>query len=330
MDWSRVRYAQNGDISIAYRTLGEAPLDLLFVSGFVSHLEIGTELPAARRFFERLAGFARVICFDKRGMGLSDRGAGEYTIEGVAEDMLAVLDAAGSRRAAIFGVSEGGPATTYFAAAHPDRTRAIVEYGTYARIAMAPDYPEGIDPTRTHRMTSALVEDWGGTARLEWWAPSWADDVEAREWWGKLLRAGTSPGSMVNLERMYEQLDVRPLLGSVRVPTLVLWRAGDRLVPGRLSRIVADGIQGARAVELPGDDHLFIAGDQDALLGEVEEFLTGRRPAPPLERMLATVLFTDIVGSTEHAAELGDRRWRELLAEHDRITRAAVENQRGR
>ncbi len=330
MSLDSIRYAQNGDVSIAYTSLGDGPVDLIFVTGFVSHLEVGFELSHARRFWGRLGSFSRVICFDKRGMGLSDRGAGSYTIEAVAEDMVAVLDDAEVEHAAVFGVSEGGPAATLFAAIHPDRTTALVEYGTYAKMTATPDFPEGIPVERMRSFNQAMVERWADPDFLSWWAPSWSDDREAQEWWAKLLRSGTSPAGVRGLEEMYEVLDVRPLLPLVRVPSLILWRADDRLVPASLSKVVAEGIPGSRAVELPGGDHVIMAGDQDSLLGEVEEFLTGRRSAPAPDRVLATVMFTDIVGSTERAAALGDTDWRKLLSEHDRLARREIEAQRGR
>jgi class 3 adenylate cyclase len=324
-----IRYARNGDVSIAYTVIGEGELDLIFVGGFVGHLEIVPELPASREFWERLGSFAKVICFDKRGMGLSDRDVGEYTVEGIAEDMRAVLDAAGCERAAVFGVSEGGSAATYFAATQPDRVSSLVEYGTYARLARTADNPSGVPAELILSTTERMAAAWGDDPHLEWWAPSWKDDLEAQRWWGRLLRAGTSPGAIARVQELYLKLDVTALLGAVGVPALILWRRDDRLVPAALSRAVAEGIPGARGVELPGADHLFLAGDQAALLGEVEEFLTGSRRAEQPTRALATVLFTDIVGSTERAAQVGDARWRELLAEHDRIARRAVARERG-
>ena len=330
VETAAIRYAQNGEVSIAYTTFGEGEIDLIFVGGFVSHLEIATELSHAQRFWERLGSFVRVIAFDKRGMGLSDRSGGAYTIEGVSEDMVAVLDAVGCDRAAVFGVSEGGSAATMFAASHPERTSHLIEFGTYARMAQAEDCPEGIPLETMRRFNAAMREQWGEPAMLRFWAPEWAEDAEAREWWARLLRNGGGPAVARALEEMYEELDVRPLLPLVKVPALILWRAGDRLVPPALSRAVAEGIPGARGVELDGAAHLFLADDQDALLGEIEEFLTGQRRDVAPERALATVLFTDIVGSTERAAAEGDARWRQLLTEHDRIARRAIERERGR
>lgn len=329
MDDLPIRYARNADVSIAYTVFGQGPVDLIFVTGFVGHLEIAGEAPLARRFWDRLGSFCRVIFFDKRGMGLSDRGAGSYTIEGVAEDMVAVLDDARVERAAVFGASEGGAAAAMFAATYPDRVTSLVEYGTYARMSEAPDFPDGIPRAQLRRMHDRLFEDWGNPESLKWFAPSCHEDPELREWWGRLLRAGTSPAGIHALLRMYEELDVRPVLPLINVPTLVLWRRDDKLVPPALSRVLADGIPGAKAVELDGEDHLFMAGDQEALLGEVEQFLTGGRRPAPAERILATVLFTDIVSSTERAAALGDRAWRDLLTQHDRVAQREVERQRG-
>ena len=328
--WEPIRYAHNGDVSIAYTVGGNGPVDLLFIGGFVSHLELGLELPLAQRFFERLGSFARIVSFDKRGMGLSDRDAGAYTLENVVDDALAVLDAVGVQRVVVFGVSEGGSATTMLAATHPDRVSAMVQYGTFARVAQAPDYPEGVAPDLLHSFVTWMVEEWGDPATLELWAPSLAGDPEARDWWARLLRSGASPGAVRTIGLMYEQLDVRPLLSTVTVPTLVLYRSGDRLIRPAVARTVARGIPDAHEVELGGDDHLFIAGDQDAMMDEVEEFVTGRPAAASRDRMLATVLFTDIVRSTERAAELGDRRWRELLAQHDRLVERELARYRGR
>lgn len=325
-----IRYAHNGDVSIAYTVFGQGPVEMIFVTGFVSHLEIGPDLPQAARFWDRLGSFCRIVIFDKRGMGLSDRGAGSYTVEAVAEDMIAVLDDAGMERPAVFGVSEGGAAATLFAATHPDRTSALVEYGTYARMTKGPDFPQGIPAELMRSAYGYMLQNWGEPQLLDIFAPSWKGDTEAHEWFARLLRSGTSPAGFRAMMEMYLQLDVRPVLPQINVPALILWRADDKLIPPQLSKTIADGIEGARGVELAGSDHLFLAGDQEAMIGEIEEFLTGERHAAPAERTLATVLFTDIVGSTERAAELGDGRWREVLTEHDRLARREVESQRGR
>jgi pimeloyl-ACP methyl ester carboxylesterase len=324
-----IRYAHNGDVSIAYTVFGEGPVDLLFVGGFVSHLEIVREPPLGPSFWERLGRFARVISFDKRGMGLSDRDAGAYTLENIVDDAIAVLDACGVERAAVFGVSEGGSAAIMLAATHPDRVSEMVQFGSFAYVTRSEDNPHGVPVEAARRYWERIIDNWGDPATLDDWAPSLADDPEVREWWARLLRSGASPGTTKTVGLMYENLDVRPLLPSVRAPTLVLYRADDRVVPAALSRDVASGIPDARPVELPGTDHLWLAGDQDAMLDEVEEFVTGRPPAVVGNRMLVTVLFTDIVRSTDRAAELGDRRWRDLLAQFDRVIERELVRNRG-
>lgn len=330
LSWGPISYAHNGDVSIAYRVLGAGSVDMLFIGGFVNHLEIGMDSPLAQRFWERMGSFARVVVFDKRGMGLSDRDAGAYTVENIVDDALVVLDACGVERSVVFGVSEGGSAATMLAAAHPDRVSAMVQYGTYARVSPAEGYREGIPVAVTRGFWGRMIAGWGDPFSIDYWAPSLAGDPEVREWWARMLRSGVSPGAMRTIGLMYEKLDVRSLLASVRVPTLVLYRAEDRVVPPALSRAVARGIPAAREVELEGADHLFIAGDQDAMIDAVEEFVTGR-PAPVVrDRILATVVFTDIVRSTELAAALGDRRWRELLERYERLVERELARYRGR
>ncbi|MEZ5155068.1 MAG: adenylate/guanylate cyclase domain-containing protein [Solirubrobacterales bacterium] len=329
-EFGEIRYARSGEAAIAYRVFGAGSIDLLVIGGFVGHLEIMFESPAARRFFGRLARFARVILFDKRGMGLSDRGSGAYTIENVTSDAIAVMDAAGSERAALLGISEGGPAAVMIAAGHPDRVSSLVLFGTYPRLVATDDFPEGVDAGTMHDAWRRMAESWGDDGSLRIWGPSEADDPEFREWWGRLLRSGASPGVVQTLASMYERLDVRPLLPSVQAPTLVTRRADDRLVPRELSVALATGIPEAELVEVPGSDHLFCAGDFDGLVDLIEEFLTGRSPAPDPERVLATVLFTDLVGSTETAAELGDREWRALLERFELQSRRELDGYGGR
>lgn len=328
--WAPIRYAYNGDVAIAYTTEGEADLDVLMIGGFVSHLEIGPTLPMAARFLDRMAGFSRLIAFDKRGMGLSDRDVGEYTVENIAEDALAVLDAVGAEKVAVFGLSEGGPAATMHAAAHPERVQAMVQYGTYARMSRAPDYPEGIPAEVLRGFWKRLRENWADPSSVAVWAPSLADDPQARDWWARMLRSGLSPGGARALGEMYEHLDVRPLLSTIRVPTLVLYREGDAVIPPAWSRAVARGIPDAREVELKGVDHLFCAGDQQGLLDEMEQFLTGRLTMPATDRVLASILFTDMVGSTEHAAAIGDQQWREVLERHQGLAHREIGRYRGR
>lgn len=329
-DWEPIRYAHNGDVAIAYTTGGQGELDLLVIGGFVGHLEISPTLPAAARFWDRLAQFSRLIVFDKRGMGLSDRDVGEYTLENIAEDALAVLDAVGLDRVAVFGISEGGPAATMLAAAHPDRVSAMVQFGTYARMSRAPDYPAGIPVETLRAFWGRMRENWADPGSIALWAPTLAADAEARDWWGRMLRSGLSPSGARAIGEMYERLDVRPVLPAITTPTLVLYRTGDRAVAPEWSRTVAEGIPGARAIELDGEDHLFCAGDQQALVDEIEEFLTGRLTARASDRVLATVLFTDMVDSTTRAASAGDRRWRDVLERHQRLAGREVGRYRGR
>lgn len=322
-----VAYARNGDVSIAYTTFGEGPVDLLFIPGFVSHLGLLFESELTAHTWGRLASFTRVIGFDKRGQGLSD--SGDYTLESIVADAIAVLDAAGSSSAAIYGISEGGPAATMLAATHPDRISHMVQFGTYARLAKAPDYPEGLTLEQQGELERQLREHWGEPVLLRHWAPSAADDPEVQRWWSQLMRWGAGPGLAATLMEMYRSLDVRPLLPLVRVPSLILWREGDRLIRPAFSKVVAEGIPGAIGKELPGNDHLAMAGDVDSVIDEIEHFITGETASRPVRRVLSTVLFTDIVDSTRLAAELGDRRWRELLDDCSRGWRRELERQGG-
>lgn len=328
--WAPIRYAHSGEVAIAYTTAGGGDLDVLVIGGFVGHLEISTTLPLAARFWDRMTGFSRLIAFDKRGMGLSDRDVGEYTLENIADDALAVLDAVGAKRVAVFGISEGGPAATMLAATHPDRVAAMVQYGTYARLSQAPDYPDGIPSGTLRAFWERLRENWGDPGSISLWAPSIAHDPEVRDWWARMLRSGLSPSGTRAIGEMYEHLDVRPLLPTIRVPTLVLYRSGDKVVLPRWSRAVARALPEAREVELAGTDHLFCAGDQNAFLDKVESFLTGRLSVPRSDRVLASVMFTDMVGSTEHAAQMGDQQWRAVLERHQRIAHREVGRYRGR
>src|SRR3989449_5184152 len=323
------RYAKSGDLSIAYQVVGDGPLDLVVVPGIVSHVEFFNELPGYSRFIERLASFARVITFDKRGTGLSDRVADAPTYEQRMDDILAVMNAAGSERAALFGISEGGPLGAMFAASHPDRTLALVTFGAFARVAWAPDYPIGIDREILGQGVEAAVESWGTGTSLGLFSASRAQDKEAQTLWAKVERLSASPGGMRSLIRLIHEVDVRCVLPTVKVPTLVLHAEGD-IFPLEISKYLAEHIPGARWVELKGVDHYPWFGSVDSLVAEIEEFLTGVRPLPEFDRVLATVLFTDIVTSTERSAEVGDRRWKDLLDQHDTLIRRELERHRGR
>lgn len=271
-----------------------------------------------------------MILFDKRGLGLSDRTGVAPTLEQVADDALAVLDAAGSERAAVFAISEGGPAAIVLAATYPERVTQLVLYGTWARIVRGADYPLGFTLEQVRATRTYFAEHWGEPVAVAAFIPSMVDDQGYLAWWGRYLRLGTSPGGMVALMSLYEEIDVRPALPVVQQPTLVLHRKGDRLIPLENGRYLAERIPNCRFVELEGADHLVYAGDQAPIVSEIEEFVTGTRSGRESQRVLATVLFTDIVGSTEHAREIGDRRWRDLLQRHHAAVRRELGRFRGR
>jgi class 3 adenylate cyclase len=325
---AEVRYARSGDVNVAYQVVGDGPLDLVLVSGFVSHLELDWEEPRSAYFLDRLASFARLIRFDKRGTGLSDRPGGLPDLETRMDDVRAVMDAAGTERAALFGYSEGGPMSALFAATYPSRTSALVLYGSYAkRRDPTEDYPWCATWEERQRYAGEIERAWGWEADMKRMTPS-ADDAMA-EWWARRAHASASPGAARDLILMNSQVDVRHVLSAVTVPTLVMHRTGD--IDSRVDegRYIAEHIPGARFVELSGADHVPWI-DADQILDEVEEFLTGRRPTPDPDRVLATLLFTDIVGSTQLATELGDRRWREVLDSHHAVVRRQLDRFRGR
>ena len=325
-----IHYVESEDgTSIAYGVAGDGPFDLLCIPGFVSHLEVLWEAPGADEYFGRLASFARLIMFDKRGQGLSDRPPAPPTLEQSAADARAVLDAAGSEKAAVYGVSEGGPMSILLAATNPDRITALALYGTWARVIRGPDYPEGLPPEAFERFIAGVKPDWGGPVGLKLWAPSLLGNEIAARWWARLLRQGISPSGAEALIRLYTEIDVRPVLRTISVPTLVTHRVGDRMVPITAARAIAAGIPGAKLVELQGDDHVPIV-NPGQIIDEVEEFLTGHRSVHEPDRMLATVMFTDIVDSTRRAAEMGDRDWRSLIERHDELMRREIERHRGR
>lgn len=327
---SVTRYAKSGDVHIAYQVLGEAHLDLVFVPGFVSHVEYIWEEPAASRLLSRLASFSRLINFDKRGTGLSDRTSEVFTLEQRMDDVRAVMDVVRSERAAVFGISEGGPMSILFAATYPQRTSALVIYGGFGRRLWAPDHPFGPNDAQWETVIAQMEREWGGPVGLETLAPSMASDARYRDWWAKYLKLGGSPGTAVAVMRMNREIDVRHVLPAVRVPTLILHRTGDRNVQVEQARYLAAKIPGAKLVELPGSDHHPWAGDVDAVVDEIEEFLTGVRHTPEPDRILATVLFVDIAGSTERVSQLGDRRWRELLESYRAAVRRELARSRGR
>jgi pimeloyl-ACP methyl ester carboxylesterase len=322
------RYAKSGNVNIAYQVVGDGPLDLVLVPGFVSHLENDWDEPRSAHFLERLASFSRLIRFDKRGTGLSDRPGGLPDLETRMDDVRAVIDAAGSARVALFGYSEGGPMCCLFAATYPARTTALILYGTYAkRTDPDDDYPWVATREQRQAYGDQVEREWGFEADLGTMAPN--ADAALTAWWRARARASASPGAARALILMNSRIDVRHVLPTIHVPTLVLHRSGDRDSRLEEGRYVADRIPGARFVELTGEDHIPWL-DADQIIDEVEEFLTGVRRGPESDRVLATVLLTDIVGSSERAAELGDRRWRELLEAHHALVRGELARWRGR
>jgi class 3 adenylate cyclase len=316
-------YAKSGDLHVAYQVVGDGPFDLLHIPGFVSNVEAMWDEPLLARFLERLASFSRLILFDKRGTGLSDRVPNDRlpTLEERMDDLRAVLDAAGSEQAALLSHSEGGNLAVLYAATYPERTRALVTTGMFAARVWSPEYPWAPTPEERERSIEAVAREWGTPGPLVDLVPSMVHDRAFMERYAAYTRRSASPGAAAALLRMNTYIDVRAVLPTITVPTLVAHHTDDRDANIEEGRWIAAQIPGARFLELPGEDHLPWVGDQDTLLDEVEEFLTGTRPMREPNRVLATVLFTDLVGSTQRAAELGDRRWRELLDAHETAVR---------
>jgi class 3 adenylate cyclase len=324
-------YAKAEDgVHIAYQLFGVGAFDLVMIPGFISHVELAWEDEAMSGALRRLGTFSRVIMFDKRGTGMSDRTERLPDADRRMLDIEAVMKAAGSERAALFGISEGGPMATLFAAAHPERTRALVLMGSYARITACPDYPIGMPSEQLHAFAQYLERRWGSGVGLGAWAPSVAADPRAREGFARMQRQGSSPGAAVALLSSYMEIDVRAALPLVHAPTLVVHRTGDRMIPLAHGQYVADRIEGARLVEVPGTDHFWWTEGTNQILDEVEEFLTGARAVHEPDRVLASVLFTDIVDSTRLAAGLGDNAWRLLLDSHDALAERQVARHGGR
>jgi class 3 adenylate cyclase len=325
------RYARSGDLSIAYQTIGEGEIDIVVAFQFVSHLDMLWENAAEASFMRRLGRFARVILFDRRGVGLSDPAGGAPTLEERMDDLRAVMDAAGSERAALIGMSEGATMSMLFAATYPERVSALVLWGAMARSTWADDYPWAPPREAVEEAQDELVGPmWGQGATLDIFAPSVADDPQAREFQARFERQAASPLRVQQLFEMFLDTDVRDTLPLIQAPTVVMHRRGDRAVNYRAARWLAEQIEGSRYVEFEGEDHFPWVGDAEAPLAAIEEFLTGVRPAPPTRRVLATVLFTDIVDSTRRATELGDARWRELLERHQQLTREQLGRFEGR
>ena len=327
------RYAKGNDgLHLAYQVVGEGDVDVVFASEWWFHLDAQWEDPLISRFLRRLASFSRLVLFDTRGFGLSDPlPSGEAaTLEQTVGDILTVLDAASVERAAVLAAGDGAPAGILLAATHPERVRALAVLNGFARYSAAPDYPDGIPDHVQELMLASLDHRWGTADPVSIVAPSLADNAHFADFFARAIRQSVSRAAALTLTRHNFEMDVRDVLGAVGVPTAVYHRAGDLYAPPALGRYLADRIPGARYVELDGADHLWWAGDTRQLLDDVEEFFTGAPPAVDVDRVLATVLFTDIVDSTAIAAAAGDRRWRELLDSHDDLVRRQLSRFGGR
>ena len=333
MPTPETRYAKSGDVNIAYQALGVGPTDLVFVPGVISNLEAAWLQPALSEWLERLASFSRLIWFDKRGTGISDRVGDVAPLETRVDDVRAVMEDVGSERAVLMGVSEGGPMSIVFAATYPERVSGLILWGSSVKGVSSADYPCAPSFDDAIRAVEHAAGNWGtpsyANELLRNAVPTVADDVDFQAWWGRYLRLGASPGSAAALLRMNMEIDVRAVLPAIRVPTLVLHRADDQLVDVRNSRYIAEHIPDARLLELPGVDHFAWVGDVERVLDEIRGFLSELEAGIHVDRRLVTVLFTDIVGSTERAAELGDTRWREVVGNHHRRVRAELARFRG-
>ncbi len=332
MQYPETRYARSADGNVAYQVVGDGPLDLVFIPWWGTNIDVMWEEPSIARFLRRLATFSRLLCFDKRGSGVSDALplAALPTLEQWTDDVRTVMQAAGSKRAALFGHSQGGQMAMLFAATYPGETSALVLADSCARQFDEADRPSSFSVDEQRLSLDRVEERWGTGATLDFLAPSLAGDQRFRRWYGRYERLSLGPRMVRAVVAADFDNDLRAVLPAIRVPTLVLHRVGNRFISVNHGRYLAEHIAGARFVELPGEDHLFHAGDTEVMLGEVEEFLTGVRSVPEIDRVLATVLFTDIVGSTERAAALGDRAWRELLDTHHAIARRELDRHRGR
>jgi class 3 adenylate cyclase len=323
-------YAEAPDgVSIAYQIIGDGPIDLVCATGIWSNLEVMWDQPAWAHYLGRLARFSRLILFDMRGVGLSDRGPGPPLLELQRDDVGAVMDAARSSTAVVYGGARAATMAMLFAATHPDRTRALVLYAPVAKTVSAPGFPHGKSPEEQEEFFERFVKEVGTGRNLALQAPSVANDPVFVGWWARFERLVASPSAYEELGRIFTDVDVRSVLPAIHVPTLVIHREGDKIVFARQARYVADSIEGATFVELPGEDHVPCVGDVDAIVDEVERFVTGRAPAREIDTVLATVLFTDIVGSTQRQAQLGDAGWKELIERHHAIVRERVDRHRG-
>lgn len=326
METPRTRYAKSGPVHVAYQVFGEGPVDIVMAPGFVSHIENYWTEPRLARWLEKLGNGCRVVLFDKRGTGLSDQVQELPAMDDRMDDVRAVMDAVGIERGAIFGISEGGSLAALFAASHPDRCTALVLYGAFARFSAWFPTQEDLEA-----LFEYIDTDWGSGESLPMFAPNYSEDQMLKDWWGRFERLGANPGAAMTLMQMNSQIDISNVLSSIRIPTLVIHRAGDVTVNIEGGRELARLIPDAKLVELGGEDHRpFVGEDPDAIIDEIHQFLVGAKPVDASERTLATVLFTDIVGSTERAETLGDQRWRDLVRVHDDIVRRELKHFRGR
>lgn len=325
------KYAKSDQINIAYQVIGNGPIDIVYIPGWVSNIDMMWAHPRLAGFLTRLSKFSRLILFDKRGTGLSDRVSELSTLEQRMDDIRAVMDAVGSECAALFGHSEGGSVSALFAATYPKRTLALITFGVFAKRKYSEDYPWAPTAKERQAFYDSIEEGWGG-GKMDFGllAPSVAKDREFMDWLASYFRSGASPGAALALARMNTEADISNILESIQVPTLLLYRTGDIDVNVEEGKYIAKRIQGSKFIELPGDDHLFWAGETNDVITEISEFLTGTRPVDEYDRVLATILFTDIVGSTEQLSEKGDRRWKEILENHNQIVRSKLSRFRGK
>jgi len=327
--YRETRYARSDDVNIAYQVVGDGPLDLVLVSSWITNVDENWDDPSYARLLTRLGSFTRLIVFDKRGTGLSDRAVALPALEERMDDVRAVMDAVGSKRAALLGSTEGGAICALFAATYPERTAALIMYGAYAKRIGTADYPWGPTMEEREHFYDLLTRQWGGPAVLEFLAPSKLEDERFCRWWAGYLRRSASPSAALALTKMNTEIDIRHLLGTIRVPTLVLHRTGDRLCSIEGARLLAEEIPDATLVELPGEDHLPFVGDVDAIIDADHHFLTGDRPAIARDRVLATVLLTEIANATAAVARLGDQRWHGALSRYQAVVREELARFRG-
>lgn len=326
----KTRYARSGEISIAYQVIGDGPLDLVVVPGWISHLDLMWDVLGYPEWIERMTRFARVIVFDKRGTGLSDRDVGDSTLEDRMDDLRAVLDDVGSERAAIFGLSEGGALAMLFTATYPERVHGLVLFGTLARALPSADYLVGVEQQgRLDLIQDVIANHWGEGRMLEWLSPEVADNPIAIEFMGRFERAAASPRAAMKQLRWVRELDLRPVAGALRVPTLIQHRTADRMVVVECGRWLAENIKGSQYIERPGAEHQPWSGNFAQEVDAMQQFLTGSSEPVETERVLATVLFTDIVASTERASAMGDRAWGALLDRHHATVREELRRHRG-